>query len=83
MASAMPSIVSAMRQAAGPLRLRRPLRPTPSGLFGASGPVALQRRFWWDADAKLKNYDKPAITSSKHIFIRAQVPVVLLKAVRG
>jgi len=42
-----------------------------------------QRRWWWDHDAKLKNYDKPAVTGSKHLFIRAQVPVVLVKPVRG
>eukprot|EP00930_Biecheleria_cincta_P027289 TRINITY_DN19172_c0_g2_i1.p1 TRINITY_DN19172_c0_g2~~TRINITY_DN19172_c0_g2_i1.p1 ORF type:complete len:277 (-),score=58.15 TRINITY_DN19172_c0_g2_i1:109-909(-) len=43
----------------------------------------LQRRWWWDADASRKAYDKPAVTASKHIFIKSQIPVVLLESVRG
>jgi len=42
-----------------------------------------QQRWYWDHDASRKNFDKPAVTGSKHIFIRAQVPVVLLEPVRG
>lgn len=45
--------------------------------------VVQQRRWYWDHDASRKRYDKPAVTASKHIFIRAQVPVVLLQPVRG
>lgn len=46
-------------------------------------PASVQRRWWFDPDASKKNYDKPAVTGSRHLFIKREVPVVLLQAVRG
>jgi len=42
-----------------------------------------QRRWWFDPDATRKQYDKPAVTGSRHIFIRGHIPVVMLEHVRG
>eukprot|EP00927_Polykrikos_kofoidii_P072719 TRINITY_DN68802_c0_g1_i1.p1 TRINITY_DN68802_c0_g1~~TRINITY_DN68802_c0_g1_i1.p1 ORF type:complete len:299 (-),score=39.96 TRINITY_DN68802_c0_g1_i1:165-1016(-) len=47
------------------------------------GPQSIQRRWWYDVDAGLKHRDKPAISRSRHIFVRNHVPVVLLDTVRG
>eukprot|EP00933_Yihiella_yeosuensis_P047965 TRINITY_DN43969_c0_g1_i1.p1 TRINITY_DN43969_c0_g1~~TRINITY_DN43969_c0_g1_i1.p1 ORF type:complete len:283 (+),score=67.02 TRINITY_DN43969_c0_g1_i1:51-851(+) len=62
--------------------LRRAAAVSSLRLGGSLGGV-LQKRWWYDVDATKKAYDKPAVTSSKHIFVRSQIPVVLLKSVRG
>jgi len=41
----------------------------------------VQRRWWWDHDAAKKHRDKPAIWASQYVFIRGQVPVVMLESV--
>lgn len=43
----------------------------------------VQRRWWFDVGASRKNYDKPAYTGSRYVFVRGQVPVVMLQTVRG
>lgn len=43
----------------------------------------MQRRWWWDVDAKRKTFDKPAISKSKYVFVRSHVPVVMLKNTLG
>ncbi|CAE7515604.1 rplI [Symbiodinium necroappetens] len=42
-----------------------------------------QRRWWFDPDATRKAHDKPAVVGTKYIFIKSQVPVVLLQTIRG
>lgn len=50
-----------------------------------SGPAWQQRRSWHDVDASRRSgqWDKPAITGTKYIFVRQHVPVVLLRNVKG
>lgn len=43
----------------------------------------MQVRWWYDVDASRKKYDKPAVTGSQYVWIRMQVPVVMLQDVRG
>merc|ERR1712224_349765 len=46
--------------------------------------VSSQRRWWyWDPDASRKNWDKPAICYSEHVWIKQQVPCVMLESVPG
>eukprot|EP00405_Crypthecodinium_cohnii_P018573 CAMPEP_0206464990 /NCGR_PEP_ID=MMETSP0324_2-20121206/27551_1 /ASSEMBLY_ACC=CAM_ASM_000836 /TAXON_ID=2866 /ORGANISM="Crypthecodinium cohnii, Strain Seligo" /LENGTH=296 /DNA_ID=CAMNT_0053937739 /DNA_START=50 /DNA_END=940 /DNA_ORIENTATION=+ len=46
-------------------------------------PLLQQRRWWFDPDATKRNHDKPAVTGSSYVFIKAHVPVVLLDNVKG
>lgn len=42
-----------------------------------------QRRWWYDVGASKKNRDKPAFVGTNHVYVRSQIPVVLLKTLPG
>lgn len=56
-----------------------------SSEVGLGGASCQQRRWWFDVDANRRsgNWDKPAYTGTKYVFIRQHVPVVLLKNMRS
>jgi len=47
------------------------------------GPLAHQRRYWYDIGASKKQRDKPLISGTDHIYVKAQIPIVMLETVRG
>lgn len=61
----------------------------PAGSAAAPGcsslliSAAIQRRWWWDEGASRKNHDKPLISGTRHIYVRQQIPVVMLQSVQG
>lgn len=60
------------------------LAPAPLDRGSGPGGAAAQRRWWWDVDASRKGaYDKPAVTGSKHVFVKQHVPCVMLETVKG
>mmetsp|Transcript_62629 Transcript_62629/g.135991 ORF Transcript_62629/g.135991 Transcript_62629/m.135991 type:complete len:289 (+) Transcript_62629:94-960(+) len=59
----------------------------PPSTGGIAATMAMQRRWWWwDVDGSFKKGDKPATTKggkSSYVWVKGQVPVVLLDNVRG
>lgn len=46
-------------------------------------PLAQQRRHWYDIGASRRQRDKPLIAGTDHIFVKGQIPIVMLETVRG
>lgn len=66
-----------------PLR-RKVLGTSGPSIADLSAPISLQWRGWWhDVGASRKNRDKPLITATQHVYVRGQIPVVLLQTLRG
>eukprot|EP00913_Durusdinium_trenchii_P022294 g20947.t1 len=45
--------------------------------------MLIQRRYWFDIDAKRKTHDKPIVSRTNYQFVKSHVPVVLLESIRG